>query len=121
MTEAGSDGADLNQLDRDALLALVVTQREKLLSRNSEIDHLKLIIAQLRRMMYGKKSEKIERQVEQLELKLEELQVSEAQRTEASASLKTPRQKPKRKPLAEHLPRETHVHMPAEQACSACG
>src|SRR6201996_7288635 len=122
MTEAGSDGADLNQLDRDALLALVVTQREKLLSRNSEIDHLKLIIAQLRRMMFGKKSEKIARQVEQLELKLEELQVREAQRTEAAAATsEAPRQRAKRKPLADHLPSETHVHMPAEQACSACG
>jgi transposase len=121
MTEAGSDGVDLTQLDRDALLALVVTQREKLLSRNSEIEHLKLIIAQLRRMMFGKKSEKIARQVEQLELKLEELQTSEAERTEAAATGKMPRQKPKRKPLPEHLPRETHTHMPSEEACSACG
>jgi len=45
-----------------------VAQQEKLLTRNSEIEHLKLIIAKLRRMMFGTKSEKIAREVEQLEL-----------------------------------------------------
>src|ERR1700749_3835991 len=100
MSEAADQPFDPSQLDREALLALVIDQREKLLSRNSEIDHLKLIISQLRRMMFGKKSEKIARQVEQLELKLEELQVSEAQRTEAAAATsKAPRQRAKRKPL----------------------
>jgi transposase len=124
MREAEGDVADLSLLDRDALLALAVDQREKLLSHKSEIEHLKLIIAQLRRMMFGKKSEKIARQVEQLELKLEELQTAEAEeaeRTETTPARNIPRQKPKRKPLPEHLPRETHTHMPAEQACSSCG
>jgi transposase len=124
MIPAADQPVDLNQLDREALLALVVDQREKLLSRNSEIEHLKLIIAQLRRMMFGKKSEKIARQVEQLELKLEELQTAEAEQAAATATPRTnrsPRKKSGRKPLAEHLPRETHVHMPTEQACSCCG
>ena len=115
---------DLSLLDREALLAVVMDQREKLLSRNSEIEHLKLIIAQLRRMMFGKKSEKIARQVDQLELKLEELQTAEAEQSAATATTQTkraPRKKSVRKPLAEHLPRETHVHMPTEQACSCCG
>ena len=31
------------------------------------------------------------------------------------------RRKRERRPLPEHLPRETHTHMPTEEACSACG
>ena len=124
MSEAADQPFDPSQLDREALLALVIDQREKLLNRNSEIEHLKLIISQLRRMMFGKKSEKIALQVEQLELKLEELQTAEAEKEAATAdkqAKRSPRKKPGRKPLAEHLPRETQVHMPAEQACACCG
>src|ERR1700761_1184204 len=122
MADAHASVVDLSRLDREALEALVVAQQEKLLSRNSEIEHLQLIIAKLRRMMFGTKSEKIAREVEQLELKLEELETGEAARPPAAApTSSTPRRKRKRRPLPEHLPRETHVHMPAEQACSACG
>ena len=48
----------------------LVSTRQRLLSRESEIEHLKLLIAKLRRMQFGRKSEKLERQIEQLELKL---------------------------------------------------
>ena len=123
MAEAHASVVDLSRLDREALEALVVAQQEKLLTRNSEIEHLKLIIAKLRRMMFGTKSEKIAREVEQLELKLEELETGEAARPPAAAptgSISTPRRKRKRRPLPEHLPRETHTHMPAEEVCPAC-
>ena len=122
MADAHASVVDLSRLDREALEALVVAQQEKLLTRNSEIEHLKLIIAKLRRMMFGTKSEKIAREVEQLELKLEELETGEAARPPAAAPTNsTARRKRKRRPLPEHLPRETHTHMPAEEACSACG
>src|SRR6202522_899305 len=122
MADAHASVVDLSRLDREALEALVVAQQEKLLTRNSEIEHLKLIIAKLRRMMFGTKSEKIAREVEQLELKLEELETGEAAHASAAAATtSTPRRKRKRRPLPEHLPRETHTHMPAEEACSACG
>jgi transposase len=122
MADAHASVVDLSRLDREALEALVVAQQEKLLSRNSEIEHLKLIIAKLRRMMFGTKSEKIAREVEQLELKLEELETSEAARPPTAAPANnTARRKQKRRPLPEHLPREIHTHMPAEEACSACG
>src|SRR5580692_12027950 len=122
MADAHASVVDLSRLDRERLEALVVAQQEKLLSRNSEIEHLKLIIAKLRRMMFGTKSEKIAREIEQLELKLEELETSEAARPPgAGPTTSTPRRKSKRRPLPEHLPRETHTHMPAEEACSACG
>jgi transposase len=84
MADAHASVVDLSRLDRETLEALVLAQQEKLLSRNSEIEHLKLIIAKLRRMMFGTKSEKIAREVEQLELKLEELETSEAARPPAA-------------------------------------
>jgi hypothetical protein len=54
---------DLSKLDADTLRQLLVTQHqefhEKLLSRDHEIEHLKLVIAKLRRMMFCSKSEKV--------------------------------------------------------------
>jgi transposase len=123
MADAGASVVDLSRLDREALEALVVAQQEKLLTRNSQIEHLKLIIAKLRRLMFGTKSEKIARGVEQLELKLEELETGEAERpaaAEVPANSTAPQER-KRRPLPEHLRREIHTHMPAEEACLACG
>jgi transposase len=68
MDRARAALADLTALDRTALEALIVaqqtelsTQQEKLHNRDSEIEHLKLVIARLRRMMFGTKSEKVTR------------------------------------------------------------
>lgn len=69
---------DLDALDADALRAIVLRQHDQLLSRDHELEHLKLLIAKLRRMQFGRKSEKIARQIEQLELQLEELQTERA-------------------------------------------
>ncbi|RQQ42667.1 IS66 family transposase, partial [Burkholderia stagnalis] len=63
--------------DIDALKAMVANLREQLSSRAIEIEHLKLTIAKLRRMQFGRKSEKVEREIEQLELRLEDLQADE--------------------------------------------
>ncbi len=114
--------ADLSTLDRAALEALIATQQEKLLSRDNEIEHLQLVIAKLRRMIFGTKSEKVSREIEQLELKLEELETQQAERVTASTQASTPaKAKPVRRPLPEHLPREVHTHMPPEDACPDCG
>jgi hypothetical protein len=73
---------DLNALDRKALQALLLAEHEeriathqqllaahdRLRSRENEIEHLKLLIAKLRRMQFGRRSEKVQRQIEQLEL-----------------------------------------------------
>jgi len=116
---------DLNALDREALQALLVATHERLLSRESEIEHLKLLIAQLRRMHFGRRSEKVQRQIEQLELRLEDLEAKQAARqaqceSSSSASPATPSH-PTRRPLPQHLPRETHKHEPAEKVCPDCG
>jgi hypothetical protein len=99
---------------------------EQLLSRDHEIQHLKLLIAKLQRMQFGRRSEKVERQIEQLELKLEELEANRAESAsviEPPATASTPAviSKPARRPLPEHLPRQIETHAPAEQSCPQCG
>jgi hypothetical protein len=64
---------DLNLFPGEALKVLVRAQHEQLLWCESEIEHLKMLIAKLRRMQFGRKSEKLARQIEQLELQLDRL------------------------------------------------
>jgi hypothetical protein len=47
---------------------------QQLASREAEIERLKLLIAKLRRMQFGRRSEKLAGQIEQLELQLDELE-----------------------------------------------
>jgi transposase len=59
-----SERADLPDLDRltpEALKALIVSQHELIVCRDSELEQLKLLIAKLRRMQFGRKSEKLDR------------------------------------------------------------
>ena len=127
---------DLSKLDREGLRALLLAEHQEriatqkqLLQRESEIATLKLLLSQLRRMQFGRKSEKLERQIEQLELRLEDLQQAQAaeQKMPSAASpspesyLSMGATKPARRPLPGHLPRETQTHMPKHAACPDCG
>lgn len=118
---------DLNVLDADTLRAMIVAQHEQLLSRDHEIEHLKLLIAKLQRMQFGRRSEKVARQIEQLELKLEELQTTRGEHASARstrpnvADTRSASSKPSRQPLPSHLPREIQRHEPAEPCCPQCG
>src|SRR5215469_13873866 len=102
----------------------VAELQDQLSSRTIEIEHLKLTIAKLRRMQFGRKSEKLERQIEQLELRLEALQLNDA---ETVAVLPKPMAnvagvaRPARRPLPTHLPREVRTHLPKQEACPDCG
>jgi len=64
---------DLSGLDAEALRALILAQQQELDARDTEIDNLKLLILKLKRMQFGRKSEKLDKQIEQLELRLEDL------------------------------------------------
>src|SRR3984957_1213057 len=127
MVAASRPLPDLNQLDPAALKALILSQHEQLLSRDNEIEHLKLLIAKLRRMQFGRKSEKLDRQIEQLELRLDELQATQSENLAAShtsaggAPVANVAMKPARKPLPEHLPREVRKYSPKQEACPDCG
>src|SRR3984885_4932755 len=88
-----------------------------------EIEKLKFQIAKLRRMQFGRSSERISRQIEQLEFQLEELETGEAQdiaQAEAEDRPARQRAKPKRKPLPDHLPRQEIVHQPAADGACTC-
>jgi transposase len=128
---------DLDALDAQELKALIVaqhqqlttqeerilTQNEQLASRDAEIEHLKLLIAKLRRMRFGRSSEKLDRQIEQLELRLVELEESRSKESlerETSAAERAVA-RPARRPLPEHLPREVQTYLPKEEACPDCG
>jgi transposase len=101
---------------------VVVELREQVSTHALEIEHLKLLIAKLKRMQFGRKSEKLDHEILQLELRLEELQADEgAQRIE-----QPPRRitgvSAKRAPRPSHLPRDVQFHLPADTtACSQCG
>jgi len=103
---------------------VLTTKSEELRTSNEQIAHLKLIIEKLRRTIFGKKSEKIVVQLEQLELHLEELESTQAEK-EAAVERVTPAEEPKarprRKPLSEHLPREVVTHLPQGDCCPDCG
>lgn len=97
--------------DLHALKALVSAQR-------AEIERLKMMIAKLRRTQFGRSSEQLDAMIDQLQLSLEELEVSQAEVT--SVTEPAPRTVSRRKPLPEHLPREIHVHQP-DPKCCGCG
>ena len=108
---------DLDSLDREALLALLLEERD-------EIKHLKLVIEKLRYRLFGSKSEKLEAELDQLELDLEERETAGAlavPEMEAPAADSSSRQKPHRKPLPENLPREVITYTPADTCCPGCG
>ena len=126
---------DRGRLDREALQALLLVEHQErmathqqLRQRESEIETLKLPLSQLRRMQFGRKSEKLQGQIEQLELRLEDLQLAqaaeEAQGSERSSAASAPpaaNGKRARRPLPKHLPRQTQTHAPQHSACPDCG
>ncbi len=89
---------------------------------------LKLMIEKLRRELYGQRSERKARLLDQLELQLEELEANatedELAAEQAAAKTSTvkafTRRRPSRKPFPEHLPRE-RVVVPAPAVCGCCG
>ena len=115
---------DLDALDPHELKALIISQHELIVSRDNEIEQLKLLIAKLRRMQFGRNSEKLDRQIEQLELRLEALQQNDAEKV---AALPEPMAnaialaRSARRPLPSQLPREVRTYSPKQEACPDCG
>jgi len=130
---------NLDGLDPEALKALVIAkhaesleQHKELTSSAHEIEHLKLVIEKYRRMIFGRKSEKLTGELEQLEFRLEELETAQAAEEAAQAATEATRasstqtdskrrSRPARKPLPEDLPREVVTHLPSHNCCPDCG
>ena len=114
--------------DTEGLKAALVASEARAAAAEAQIAALTLMIEKLRRALYGRRSERKERLLDQLELALDELTASAtedelaagkaaARTTEVSGFV---RRKPSRKPFPEHLPRE-RVVVPAPTSCACCG
>ena len=100
-------------------------------AKTLHIEKLKMQLAVLRRARFGRSSEKLDHDIEQLELLIGELEedvaAQDARANDAAAKTDpsfpakpSPRKQPVRKPLPDHLPRETVTHEPA-CTCPGCG
>ena len=107
--------------DIASLKAMIIARDSALRDHAIEIDHLKLLIAKLKRQQFGHRSEKLDRQIEQIELKLEELQTDEGVAATSAPRARTAHGNGGRNPLPAHLEREDLIHTPAETTCCACG
>ena len=91
-------------------------------AKTLHIEKLKVQLAVLRRARFGRSSEKLDRDIEQLELLIGELEEEQAEgdaRTSAADPAEPQpqartreRKQPARRPLPPHLPRETVTHEP---------
>ena len=115
------------QADNKTLETTLQTRDAELYAKTLHIEKLKMQLAVLRRDRFGRSSEKLDHDIEQLELligDLEEGQAESIERIDAAkpASSSVPQQKlqPVRKPLPDHLPRERVEHE-AACACPSCG
>jgi transposase len=137
--DAGSDALpdDIAAL-RAALLAerarADIAQAEAAVARARQSDAEALVarqqleIEKLRREIYGPRSERTQRLLDQMELQLEELETAatedELQAEKDAAKTTTVaafvRKRPARKPFPEHLPRE-RVVVAGPTACKCCG
>jgi transposase len=115
--------------DPEELRAFAQALQSELYAKTLHIEKLKAQLARLKRANFGQSSEKIERQIDLLELIIGELEEGEAESDARTASTPAPGAaappaKPartgNRQPLPEHLPREIVTHA-GPCACPACG
>src|SRR6266404_4151158 len=93
----------------------------RLIAQKLELEKLRFEIACLKRMRYGRSSEQLDAKITQMQLTLEDLEASLAERPpEMVPPPKEPPAKPVRRPLPAHLPREDVVHE-TPCICPACG
>jgi transposase len=134
---------DLSSLpdDADALKAALIATRAEVAAEKARvvaaaaelaqgralIAHLNLEIEKLRRAIYGPRSERAARLLDQLELQLEEAEadatedeLAAEQTKRATSVISFARKRPTRKPFPDHLPRE-RVVIPAPATCPCCG
>ena len=127
--------------DPAALLAMIAALRgelaeERMARRAAELglqaktleaERLRVQIARLRHERFGQSSERLVGEVEQLELRLDEVLANIAaddaeDETASAVALEEKARRRGRRPLPETLPRRDVEHLPAEGcACRSCG
>jgi transposase len=113
--------------DITALKRMIAEMAHDAATARAEIARLKFQLARYRRAEFGRSSEKLARETEQLELAIEAVETDQAERLAAAApeavailESAAEAQKPARRPLPDHLPRE-EVMLRAAPACPSCG
>ncbi len=119
----------LDQLpdDLDALKRIIAALAQDAVTAQAEIAKLRFQLARYRRAEFGRSSEKLEREADQLELAIETLEADQAERLAAASPIvaaaieaTTAPHQPARRALPDYLPREDVAH-PAPGACPSCG
>ena len=106
------------------LRSALARAEEKIEEDEREIEHLRAQIEKLRRMLFGTRSEKLRREVEQAEALLKQREQESDRYSGREDDPLVPRQLRQsrhRRPLPAHLPREIHRLEPEESCCPECG
>jgi hypothetical protein len=116
------------RLAAETKVAEAANAQAELSNTEALIAHLKLEIEKLRRTLYGSRSERSARLLDQLELQLEELKAAAtedelaaekaAEKTQTVRSFQ--RKRPLRQPFPDNIERE-RVVLPAPTQCACCG
>jgi transposase len=114
--------------DIEALKGMILERSAKLeaaeallIFKNLELEKLRFEVACLKRMKYGRSSEALDAELLQMQLSIEDLEASLAEKpAEVRPAPKEPAHKPARRPLPQALPREELVHE-NPCACPDCG
>lgn len=109
--------------DVDTLRAALIEARAKLSGAQALIEHLQLVIAKLKREMFGPRSERSQRVIDQLELQLEELAAAAGEDEAKAARVQVQsftRHQATRRNFPADLPRRRIVY-PAPSSCPCCG
>jgi transposase len=119
------ESADHLPDDIPALKAALIETRAKLSGAQALIEHLQLVIAKMKREMFGPRSERSQRLIEQLELQLEELAAAAAEDETKAETARVQvqgftRHQATRRNFPADLPRRRIVH-PAPTSCPCCG
>jgi transposase len=112
--------------DVAALKALLLAERDQSTKLTNQNEHLRAIIKELQRALFGRRSEKTGHP-DQLQLALEDLEQTlaegEAEAEKTDATLQASRRRPRRVnrgALPKHLPREEVVTEPNSTTCPCC-
>ena len=123
---------DLKNLPSDPKLRhqIINDLSSEVIKLSDQIQSLKNQLALLKAKRFGKSSEKLDKQIAELELKIEEEEEKNCNQiidedledsdSDSNSNKKPTKNKPKRQPLPDHLPREEKILNP-DPTCPECG
>src|SRR5258708_3981104 len=119
------ESADHLPEDTAVLKAALIETRAKLSGAGALIEHLQLVIEKMKREMFGPRSERSQRLIDQLELQLEELAAAGGEDETKAETARVhvqgfTRRQATRRNFPADLPRRRIVH-PAPTSCPCCG